>query len=173
MRLFVALNLPGRVERELWAYMEKLRRSYPKAGRFSRRENLHLTLAFIGEADEGVAGRIASELLTLPTYALTMDLAGTGVFRSGILWAGLMEKNELEKMSLEVREVLKRLGIPFDAKPFRAHITLARDWRGPEPELLTQLPRMTGLQPGVLTARLFESYRNERGAVCYRAIAAQ
>lgn len=97
MRLFVALNLPGRVERELWAYMEKLRRSYPKAGRFSRRENLHLTLAFIGEADEGVAGRIASELLTLPTYALTMDLAGTGVFRSGILWAGLMEKNELEK----------------------------------------------------------------------------
>ena len=43
MRLFVALNLPGRVEREVWAYMEKLRRSYPKAGRFSRRENLHLT----------------------------------------------------------------------------------------------------------------------------------
>ena len=35
-----------------------------------------------------------------------MDLAGTGVFRSGILWAGLREKNELEKMSLEVREVL-------------------------------------------------------------------
>ena len=77
MRLFVALNLPGRVERELWAYMEKLRRSYPKAGRFSRRENLHLTLAFIGEADEGAAGRIASELLTLPNYALTIDLAGS------------------------------------------------------------------------------------------------
>lgn len=76
-------------------------------------------------------------------------------------------------MSLEVREVLKRLGIPFDAKSFRAHITLARDWKGPEPESLPQLPRMTGLQPGVLQARLFESYRNERGAVCYRPIAAQ
>ena len=132
-----------------------------------------LTLAFIGEADEAAAGRIASELLTLPPHALSMDLAGTGVFRSGILWAGLREKNELEKMSLEVREVLKRLGIPFDAKSFRAHITLARDWKGPEPESLPQLPRMTGLQPGVLQARLFESYRNERGAVCYRPIAAQ
>ena len=170
MRLFVALSLPGSVEREIWAYMEKLRRTYPKAGRFSRRENLHLTLAFIGEADEASARRIASKLRSLPPHALTMDLAGVGVFRSGILWAGLAEKNELEKMSLEVWELLKRLGISFDAKPFRAHITLARDWRGPEPGALPHLPRMTGLKTKVFAARLFESYRNERGAVCYRPI---
>ena len=73
MRLFVALNLPGRVEREVWAYMEKLRRSYPKAGRFSRRENLHLTLAFIGEADEAAAGRIA---IRTPHFAASCALDG-------------------------------------------------------------------------------------------------
>lgn len=170
MRLFIALSLPRKVERELWAYMEKLRRANPRAGRFSRRENLHLTLGFIGEAEEEAARRIAMGLLELPSHSLSMDLAGVGRFRSGILWAGLREKEELGQMSHEARDLLKRLSIPFDEKPFRAHITLARDWRGPDPEELPVLPKMSGLATKPIRACLFESYHNERGAVCYRLI---
>lgn len=170
MRLFVALSLPGSVERNLWAYMEKLRRINPRAGRFTRRENLHLTLAFIGEADREAARRIAMGLLELPSHELSMALVGVGRFRSGILWVGLGEEEELGRMSLEARNLLRRLDIPFDEKPFRAHITLARDWRGSDPEELPALPQIRDLERKPLRASLFESYRNERGAVCYRLI---
>ena len=49
MRLFVAIRFSPAVEEALWTAVGDLRRQ--GAGTFTRRENLHLTLAFIGETD--------------------------------------------------------------------------------------------------------------------------
>ena len=53
MRLFVALELEDRMKDALIEQMRALR-PHTKQGRFSHRENLHLTLCFIGET-----GRVA------------------------------------------------------------------------------------------------------------------
>ena len=48
MRLFVALQLEDRVKDALIQFIDSVR-PHTQEGRFSHRENLHLTLSFIGE----------------------------------------------------------------------------------------------------------------------------
>ncbi|MDO5532703.1 RNA 2',3'-cyclic phosphodiesterase [Sutterella sp.] len=173
MRLFVALSLPSVPRRELTAAVESLKRSHPRLGRFSRPENLHLTLAFIGEMKESKVPVILEALSKVPPEEMRFGFTRPGTFRSGILWAGLEEKETLERMAQSVRNALDSVHIPYDRKAFRAHVTLARDWRGPQAEELEaaglKLPR--GLRnPVSAVPELFESYRDDRGAVRYRSL---
>jgi len=48
MRLFIAINFSSETKKQLMALCDELRKTSIQ-GRFSLQENLHLTLAFIGE----------------------------------------------------------------------------------------------------------------------------
>ena len=172
MRVFVGLPLPAASVRTLDAVLKTLRRIHPREGRWSRVDNLHVTLAFVGEVTPAVARRIVAALGGLEPVPLSLELAEIGRFGRGILWVGLREKETLGSESARVRALLDRLGVGYDAKPFRAHVTLARDWRGPAPEDLgITLPVGAG-EPRPMRPVLFESARDERGAVRYRVVKA-
>ena len=51
MRLFIAINFNDYIKNELCSVMENLKK-YTLRGRFTSRENLHLTIVFIGETNK-------------------------------------------------------------------------------------------------------------------------
>lgn len=175
MRVFVSLSLPAERRQALEAFLQRLRDAKALKGRPVRPTNFHLTLAFIGEVAPGEARRIARAVSSIDAVPLTFAFSQVGSFRSGILWAGLEEKPELDALADRVRQLLDAEGVAYDPKPFRAHVTLARAWRGRVPPQLRDLHGLNGAKPlpdVQAKAVLMESARLEDGVgLEYRPVA--
>lgn len=122
MRMFIAIQLNREVRDALRAVQNELRRRGVE-GNFTRGENLHLTLAFIGEYPESEAVLDAMSALRFEPF--TLRLGGLGSF-GDTWWAGLEESGELDALVRRLRRALADKEIPFDRKPFRPHVTLVR-----------------------------------------------
>jgi len=127
MRLFIAIDFDAAVKAALLDVQDELRARCSGAT-FSTRDNLHLTLAFLGECDsvERAAAETAMDI-DFGAFDLTFD--GVGRFRGhdGDTWYVDLAKSPA-LISLQSR-LVKRLtaaGLPVDARPFRPHVTLAR-----------------------------------------------
>lgn len=128
MRLFVALPLPTDVAVEAASVLPDL----PGLRRV-RPEHLHITLAFLGAVpDERLDDVIAASREAAARQSpFTVTLEGVGRFpESGVprvVWMGIVQgATESSNLAAALRRALSERGIPFDAKPFRAHVTLAR-----------------------------------------------
>ena len=122
MRLFLAVNLSPEMKTAL---TKAQRTMYDRGvrGNFTPEENLHLTLAFIGEYPDADTGMDALSGVTFTPFELTLD----GVGRFGDLWwAGLRDSAALTAVVRRVRRALAESAIPFDRKRFTPHITLIR-----------------------------------------------
>lgn len=135
MRLFLAVLLSEDMKNALAGAVEALR-SLGAGGRFSRAENLHLTLAFLGETDIADAQRAARLTEEAAFRPFDMRLSGAlGRFmgrRGSTLWAGLEQCDPLARLQSELTAGLAARGIRFDRKPFSPHLTLGREVVLPE-----------------------------------------
>ncbi len=124
MRLFVAVNFDKDTTDHLHSCAELLRENSISAN-ISRRENLHLTLAFIGEVPS--ARNVINALQTVNASPFTLVIQGYGEFSKGsICFAKTQKCPELMALAEKVRDALITKGIKIDTKPFKPHITLAR-----------------------------------------------
>ena len=130
MRLFVALEIPSEVRKNLASLIESLRAVSPQA-RWVRPENLHVTLKFIGEVPEArlsvIRGALASVRSEQP---VTLDFRELGLFPNEkhprVFWAGIEASPNLKTLAAEIEKAAETLGIPPEQKPFSPHLTLAR-----------------------------------------------
>ena len=122
MRLFLAILPDPDMRDALCAVQHELRRRGVE-GNFTRPENLHLTLAFIGDYPDPDAVLEALSELRFEPFSLALD--GLGAFGE-LWWAGLRGNEALDALVRRLRRALAEAGIPFDRKRFSAHITLAR-----------------------------------------------
>ena len=122
-------------------------------GNYSRPENLHLTLAFIGEYSDPDT---VLEALSSEKFApFELHLKGIGSFE-GLWWAGLSASEELKACAAKVRHCLSSADIPFDRKKFSPHITLIRKPSKPEiPQII--VPNVS------FTVKEFSLMRSDRG----------
>ena len=124
MRLFVSVNFDKDTVDHLYKSAEVLRQNSISAN-ISHRENLHLTLAFIGEVPSAKKAVDALSTVDLPSFLLT--LKGYGEFGKGsVCFAKTEPCKELSLLAETVRNNLTSLGVQIDTKPFKPHITLAR-----------------------------------------------
>ena len=129
MRLFVALSIPDDVAGQLML----LQGGVPGA-RWQSREQLHLTLRFIGEVDGRDARAIDDALAGIEAPAFGVQLHGVGQFgnkQPHTLWAAARKNELLEHLARKVDTAIRRVGQPQDAHKFTPHVTLAR-LRNPE-----------------------------------------
>jgi 2'-5' RNA ligase len=124
-RLFVSVEVPH----ELRERIAKLAQELPQdAISPVRPDNMHLTLRFIGEVPERMAGDIGRRLRGVEFGKFTVRLRGAGVFPDEdyvrVVWAGA-ESPELDALAKKVIEALRGIG-KEEARGFSAHLTIAR-----------------------------------------------
>ena len=124
MRLFVALALPSEVTDAL----ALIQAGVPGA-RWSTREQMHLTLRFIGEVDGRDASAVDDALATIvaPAFRLTLKKVGQfGGRNPNALWAGVDANDALFHLERKIESALQRAGRPPETRKFTPHVTLAR-----------------------------------------------
>lgn len=136
MRVFTALPLPRRAAGLLAETLPLLRRAGSGLEPV-RADGLHVTLHFFGEIEEAAAAalRRALEDPRLPRPPIRAELGGWGRFppsgTPGVIFrrieAGAGEAASFRELFLSV---IAPLGYRPEARPFAAHVTLARNRGG-------------------------------------------
>ena len=139
MRLFIAINLSEPMRAALVRAQNELH-DHGVRGSYTPEENLHLTLAFLGEVPD--AGPVLEALSPVSFTAFELCLEGMGRF-GDLCWAGIRESAPLAALARRVRHALAESGVPFDRKRFSPHITLLRGARGSMPEIRLGSASMT------------------------------
>lgn len=147
MRLFVALVPPDRVLDEVARAAGAVSDLAPTL-RWARREQWHVTLAFLGEVDESKLPELTERLGRAAHRHGPMNLgfAGAGRFDGRVLWTAVRgDRDRLERLAQSIAAAARRSGIDVDERPFKPHLTLAR----------SKVP--TDLRPLVTALHDFES----------------
>lgn len=123
MRAFIALDLPE-------AFLTPLARLQAglTVGRPVPEENLHLTLAFLGDMSEPQARDVAEALAELRHPPVELELKGLDLFggrRPNVLFAQAAGAG-LENLHEKVAHLVRAAGIALPRERFRPHVTLAR-----------------------------------------------
>ena len=122
MRLFIAIELDEEMRDALTQVQAYLRRRRVE-GNYTKPENLHLTLAFIGEYND--PDEVLETLRRVPFAPFSIRLEGFGCF-GDLYWCGLAGEAALDAYVRRLRHALADAGLPFDRKRFSPHITLIR-----------------------------------------------
>ena len=161
MRLFIAIQLSEEMRKALVDCLHDLKKQGVE-GNYVPAQNLHLTLAFIGEyRDQEQVKRI---LASVPLPAFRLALSEKGNF-GNILWAGVKGNQKLKTYVRDLRAALKNAGIPFEDDRFTPHITLIRKVSARSPYQV-HLPKA---EMEVKRASLMKS-ETKNGKVTYREV---
>ena len=165
MRLFVALDLPYEMRRNLELLLHLLK---PLARiQWSPVSNLHLTTKFIGELSEDRLDELKAALASVKRPgAMRIAIRGLGWFphpdRPRIFYAGIQAPPELVSLARDTNAACASLGIPKEDKDYRPHLTLAR-LRHPEPltALQSEIARLPSVDFGAFQAENFYLYGSQ------------
>jgi 2'-5' RNA ligase len=127
-RLFFAL-WPDDAEREAMA--AAARRLFPLSGRPVAAADLHVTLAFVGGVDVARVAKFLALEHTLPAIPLAFDALEHWTKPRVLVAAASQTPAALQRAVDGLWHRLDRLGIARETRPFRPHVTLARDVRQP------------------------------------------
>lgn len=126
MRLFIAINLNDEMKDALMDLQDTMR-TYGVRGRETPHENMHLTLAFIGDYDD--PDYVKSIVDSIEVRPFDIKLSGIGAF-GDLWWAGIEDSAPIQAVVRRLRRALAEADIPFDRKKFSPHITLIRRANG-------------------------------------------
>jgi RNA 2',3'-cyclic 3'-phosphodiesterase len=172
LRLFIAITAPEAVKDKLTAAQARLRSELPQGlARWTKREQFHLTLKFLGEIESCrldrliVAARAAARLFA----PLRLRAEGIGFFPEGrfprVVWAGITdESGHLSALQCALETAVQ----PFTPEPpephFAGHITLGRFQRLKPQEaerLADAAGRLAGQVFGAWTASEIDLMRSD------------
>jgi 2'-5' RNA ligase len=132
IRAFVALPLPESASHQLGQFLMTLKAKVPHGFRLVNIENIHLTLAFLGDTPIHKIKQLSTMLteLTENYTAIPARFSKLGAFPNAnhmrIFWLGLDTAPELIALQKEIAHCCKLCNLLKDDKPFVPHLTLAR-----------------------------------------------
>ncbi len=129
MRLFIAVEFPELIRQRLKSDTDILR-PYISRGRFTRKDNYHLTLVFLGEVPERQVTGVRQAMDACTAAPFEMTIGQPGRFRGGdadILWREIRAPKVLYDLQQELSDRLRENGFRPDGKRFKPHLTLARE----------------------------------------------
>ena len=148
-RLFVAVSLPDEVKNEIENAQKEMRGALPgNVVRWTRREQFHLTLKFLGNV---AASRVAELTEVLreacrPFNALRLRAERIGFFPDlrfpRVAWVGVNDdKNHLPELQAAIETSVRQFTDERAEKNFTGHITLGRiqSIKRPQAEILSKL----------------------------------
>lgn len=133
MRSFIAIEFDDKT-RDFLCNILRLSESQGIKGNYTRPENLHLTLKFLGEINGFTFKHIAEIIKAVAdnNNSFVLSLDSIGKFNKGsrmIVWAGLKKSDGLLKLYHELQTELERIIPGIDNRVYSPHITLVREAR--------------------------------------------
>lgn len=124
MRLFISIKIPEKIKKTLSYSIKEIYNKNYFIGKIVEKENLHLTLKFLGEFGEEKIEKIIKLLDEVKENKISVMVGNLGVFDEKslkIIWVKLFGVDELqEKIDESLSEIFEK------EKRFMSHITLAR-----------------------------------------------
>lgn len=151
MRIFIAIEIPVPVK-ELVANLQAQLREHTAAVSWTKLENLHLTLKFLGEINNerlsAVREATIASVQHVGPYSLTLETVG--VFPNArnprVLWIGLSgDVDNAVRLAARLDKELVARGFPGDKRPFQPHLTIGRFKRPGGAQALLALARDTAV----------------------------
>ena len=133
-RIFCAVDLPDNVPALLMDHIKRLRAMLPNAeASWSREENIHLTIKFLGQISVSRVGDLSSAAARTAAGCspFSISVEETGVFpnhgKPRVLWIGVKdESGKLAELHTRFEKECAREGLPVEARSFSPHLTIAR-----------------------------------------------
>lgn len=173
MRLFYAVNFDDIVKKRLSDIQNALRAQATR-GNFTLVDNLHLTLAFIGEVTQDRSGPLRQIAETLKITPFELKLQGLGRFRrdgGDILWVGIEENKSLASIYNKLGGQIAEAGFTVEKRKFTPHLTLIREARlRPEFDLTAFSGQLEPIVTSISKISLMKSERSQ-GRLTYTEIA--
>jgi 2'-5' RNA ligase len=169
VRAFFGLPLPEFHRHVLGDFITACTAAAPSF-RWTPVTNLHLTIRFIGGIEREAVDQIADRIGALAPVGFDLALGDLGTFKRGrlvrVVWLGLRSGPEAASaLAAQVEAECARAGLVAEARPFQAHLTLARA-RHRDGSALPALPPPPALGPWRATELiLYSSHLSKAGAV--------
>ncbi len=132
MRTFIAIELPNEVKAALAALQNDLRQARADVA-WTKPDNLHLTLKFLGEVDAKQISEITNACndAAVSADSFLLSIKSTGVFpnvkQPKVLWVGLAgAMDKLQSLQRQLDTNLHALGFAKETRGFNPHLTLGR-----------------------------------------------
>lgn len=123
MRVFIAIDLPNNIKDKIYQEIKNIR---GVKGKFVERENLHITLKFLGEIQPNAVEKIKKELENIKFQKFEIEIYGFGEFNNRVLWFGIKKGfDRIMELKKEIDNSLKKFGFMPDNN-FHPHITILR-----------------------------------------------
>lgn len=130
MRVYIAIDF----EEKIKDYFDKITlylKQHCIEGSFTEKNNFHLTIRFIGEADDIQIAKIKEviDIAVLSISPFELLVSNLGIFKrkkTNILWIGIEQNIAISELHKQLFSLLKEFDIPFYDKLFLPHITLGR-----------------------------------------------
>lgn len=166
IRLFAAIAIPEELGTTLLPRQDRL-----PGARWRPLEALHITLRFIGDVPENLAGDMDAELTTVGGGPLELSLAGVGAFGEGAdihaVWAGVEENEGLKRLARACEIAARRAGVKAETRAYKPHVTLAY-LRRPNPAEVAawiQENNLLRTEPFRVTSfGLYSSWQSDQGS---------
>jgi 2'-5' RNA ligase len=155
IRTFIALDVGDEIRRRSAQLIDQLR-SDDDDIKWVLRDNLHITLNFLGDVNDSevhdvcrVVSRVATEL---PLFE--MECVGVGAFphvgNPRTIWIGVEQGNQAVcRLQHHLAVALTDLGFPHEHRRYKPHLTLGRSRRGGRTRHLTsRLVELADFQAG-------------------------
>ncbi len=124
-RFFTALPVRDDVSAAL-----RLMQGGVEGARWTAQADFHITLTFIGEADDDTLAHIDDALRDVRAQAFDFTLAGTGSFAQGqwpnVLWMGVEAPPALADLKQQIDSTFRAAGLLYEARKYTPHVTMAR-----------------------------------------------
>jgi 2'-5' RNA ligase len=178
-RTFVAIELGDAASSVLLRLIDKLQQQVSGV-RWSHRDQLHITLKFLGEIDNrelpAVCDKLRQACAGLEPFTAT--LKGLGAFPKGkpprVLWAAVDEgADPMQRLHAVLDEQLSDLGIPRESRAFTPHVTLGRVGRNGDPLAIQQALEATAGEAEIrfdVDEVLFLASLREHGKIAYHSV---
>lgn len=168
-RVFVAIELPAPVRRKLIEHIDRLRSTMPEVrASWSREENLHLTLKFLGDTPVPKVESLAQAARRAATKVEPFEvvIGGCGAFPSKgqprVLWAGIEDPSgQLALLHRTLEDECSNAGFPRELRPFHPHLTIARIRKPYDSRHLATLHKELGFEPEAARASELAVIRSE------------
>ena len=168
-RIFVAIELPAPVRRKLIEHIDRLRSAMPEVrASWSREQNLHLTLKFLGDIPATNVERLsaAASIATTRVEPFEIVVEGCGAFpprgQPRVLWVGIRDPSgQLALLHRTLEDECAIAGFPREQRPFHPHLTIARIRKPHDSRHLAAMHQELGFEPKTVRASELAVIRSE------------